>query len=529
MNKKLITEFTLDPSNPELNYQVGSYYEDLGQYSSAGSYYLRAAERYDDPTLLYESLIRLAQCLISLGRRRYSVKGILNFAISRMPTRPEAYYMLSKFIEHNEHNEEKWFTAYSLVCTALSVCDFENLEPLRKKTEYTDRWSLVFQKAHTGWYSGFIEESRDIFLSIIDSNAPNSIKNLALSNYMRIKKENKRSSYYHRETNLKDVYETSLAKYALQNGGSIHPIVVPSAITGGKAITNASIFVDSKERIYVNLRQTNYTLYYSNRFPDESGPLKYLYPDNDINLRSENIICRLDDRMNTLSTDRVDMRLDEVPNWFYIGLEDGRLFEWNDKMYLCGVRRDHISRGKGRMDLSEIEFTDSGVYEKNRFSIPAPGNDDTYCEKNWMPVLDKPFHWVKWSNPTQVVSFDTGTLETKTVSLDESKTYDFPRDLRGGSQVIPWKNGYRIAITHECIYNKNDSGRRYLQRVIVWDCDWNIVCSTREFSMMGGSVEFVSGIAYYKDDVLISYGYEDNASYILRMPKTVFDDFVLRG
>ena len=47
--------------------------------------------------------------------------------------------------------------------------------------------------------------------------------------------------------------------------------------------------------------------------------------------------------------------------------------------------------------------------------------------------------------------------------------------------------------------------------------------------MMSGSIEFVSGIAYHKNDVLISYGYEDNTSYILRIPKNVFDDFVLRG
>jgi hypothetical protein len=47
--------------------------------------------------------------------------------------------------------------------------------------------------------------------------------------------------------------------------------------------------------------------------------------------------------------------------------------------------------------------------------------------------------------------------------------------------------------------------------------------------MMGGTIEFVSGIAYHKGDVLISYGYEDNSSYILRIPKAVFDDFILRG
>ena len=528
--KQLITMFALNPSDPEVSYMIGLYYEDLGQYSSAGSYYLRSAERFSDKTLSYESLIRLAVCTQSLGRRRYSTKGLLNFAISHMPTRPEAYLILSKFIESSETAEEKWFTAYSLVSTALSISNLDSLKPLRRKTIYDGKYSLLLQKAHAGFHSGFIEESREILLSIIkSSDAPRHHQKAAMKNLMMIKKENHRSQYYHNETNLKDVYQSSLAKYALENGGSIHPIVVPHSVSKGIATTNASVFVDDKERVFVNLRETNYTLYYSNKFPDKDGPLKYLYPDSDINIRSQNILCRLYDRLNVLSADRVDMKLDEAPNWFYIGLEDARLVEWEGKTYLCGVRRDHILEGKGRMDLSEIEITENGVVELERFSIPAPGNDDTYCEKNWMPILDKPFQWIKWSNPTQIVSFDTKTLKTNTVHLDESKKYQFPRDLRGGSHALPWNDDYYVAVTHECAYNKNDSGRRYFQRIVVWDRDWNIVCSTRDFTMMGGTIEFVSGIAYHKGDVLISYGYEDNSSYILRMPKTVFDDFILRG
>ena len=528
--RQLITMFALNPSDPEVSFTIGSYYEDLGQYSSAGSYYLRSAERFTDRSLSYESLIRLAACTQSLGRRRYSTKGLLNFAISHMPTRPEAYLILSKFIESSETTDEKWFTAYSLVSTALSILDLNSFKPLRRKTAYDGKYSLLLQKAHTGFHSGFIEESREILLSIIKSNdAPKHHQKAAMKNLMKIKKENHRSHYYHNETDLKDVYRSSLAKYALANGGSIHPIVVPHAVSKGIATTNASVFVDDKERVFVNLRETNYTLYYSNKFPDDDGPLKYLYPDSDINIRSKNIMCRLDDRLNVLSANRVDMKCDEDPNWFYIGLEDARLFMWEGKTYLCGVRRDHILEGKGRMDLSEIEITDNGVVELERFSIPAPGNDDTYCEKNWMPILDKPFQWIKWSNPTQVVSFDKKTLKTDTVHLYESKTYNFSRDLRGGSHIIPWNEDYYIGITHECVYNKNDSGRRYFQRIIVWDRDWNIVCSTRDFTMMGGTIEFVSGIAYHKGDVLISYGYEDNSSYILRMPKTVFNDFILRG
>jgi len=528
--KNLVTQFALNPNSAELNFQMGSYYEDLKQYSSAGSYYLRSAERSNDDLLVYESLLGLATCLISLGRRRYSAKGILSLAISYMPSRPEAYYLMSKHVEQTDTTEEKWFSSYMYASTGLNVCNFNDLKPLRRKTSCESVHSLIFQKAYAGSLTGLFEESRSLFQSLLkDETTPINVRKLALSNLMRIKKENSRAQYYHAQSDLDSVYSTSLAKYVTSRGGSVHPIIVPHSLTSGKATINASVFVNKDQDIYVNLRETNYTLYYSNKFPSEEGPLKCLYPDNDVNMRSENVLCRLDDRFNVVSADRVDMRLNEEPNWFYIGLEDARIFEWNDKTYLCGVRRDHIKEGRGRMDLSEIEITENGVIEVERFSMPAPGKDDSYCEKNWMPILDEPFRWVKWTNPTQVVSFNTEPLSSKTEILDESKTYNFPRDLRGGSQVIRWNEDYYLAVTHECEYGQNNSSRRYYHRIVVWDRNWNIVCSTREFSMMGGATEFVAGIAYHKDDVLISFGYEDNASFILRIPKNVFDDFVLRG
>ena len=69
-----------------------------------------------------------------------------------------------------------------------------------------------------------------------------------------------------------------------------------------------------------------------------------------------------------------------------------------------------------------------------------------------MPITDMPYHYVKWGNPTEVVKIDPETCTSKTVSL--SQAVDLPRDLRGGSQVIPFKDGY-FAITHEVDLWKN--------------------------------------------------------------------------
>jgi hypothetical protein len=321
-----------------------------------------------------------------------------------------------------------------------------------------------------------------------------------------------------------------LCHIALQNGGSIRPLIVDSDLTNGTGLMNPSVFVDG-DSVLVNIRHVNYTLYHSEGkgFPHQWGPLQYIHPEDDQTLRTENYIAHLDNTLNALETYPVSMTYNTAPTWNFIGLEDARLFRWDDKLYLCGVRRDHIdNRGTGRMDLSEIEFTGDCYREVSRYSIPAPYPNTSYCEKNWMPILDLPYHWIKWSNPTEVVRFDLEKRTTETAHLDELKTVSFPRDLRGGSQVVRWKD-YFVAVTHEVDLFNDSHGRKdgkYLHRIIVWDMNWNIVHTTDTFTFMKGEIEFVTGLAIRESDVLISFGFQDNAAYIISLPTNLFEAIV---
>ena len=63
-----------------------------------------------------------------------------------------------------------------------------------------------------------------------------------------------------------------------------------------------------------------------------------------------------------------------------------RIFKWNDKLYLCGVRRDVKDNGEGRMELSEIQYDGHRAVELDRKRIPSnPDKDDEYCVKNMNP------------------------------------------------------------------------------------------------------------------------------------------------
>jgi hypothetical protein len=178
------------------------------------------------------------------------------------------------------------------------------------------------------------------------------------------------------------------------------------------------------------------------------------------------------------------------------------------------------------MELSEIQVTDNDVIEVSRVRIPPPNNPDSYCEKNWMPVLDMPYHYIKWTNPTELVSVDPINKTAKTEYL--GKQIFIPRDIRGGSQVLEFDNHY-IALTHEVDLFKSEVGRKdavYRHRFIIWDKNWNIVNFTKDFSIMDAHVEFSIGMCKYKNDILITFGFQDNAAYLLKISNQALIEFI---
>lgn len=322
-----------------------------------------------------------------------------------------------------------------------------------------------------------------------------------------------------------------LVCYVLKNGGSLHPLIIDKELTGGTGLMNPSVFVTKSNEILINLRHTNYTLYHSENkvFAHAWGPLQYLHPENDMTLTTKNFMLKLNENLDITKVMQIDTStLDEKPQWHFIGLEDARLFYWDEKFYICGVRRDDNTTGSGRMQLQELKFTDDKVIEINRHKIPAPGNNKSYCEKNWMPINGKPYHFIKWCNPTELVKFNINDGTTKTIILDESKRLPLPNDLRGSSQVLAYNNRY-IAITHEVNLYNDIQGRKdgkYRHRFVLWDENFNLLRTSEQFHFMSGEIEFCAGMAFYNDDILITFGFQDNAAYLLRMPKHLLNKVV---
>ena len=325
--------------------------------------------------------------------------------------------------------------------------------------------------------------------------------------------------------------DESFAKYVLERGGEIKPLIISADLTNGTGIMNPSIYNLGDGTLILNIRHVNYTFYHSEKklLQHQWGPLTYLHPENDMHLRTDNYFCVLDEDLNIAAVNKIDTSKFDTyePMWDFVGLEDVRLVVWDSKLYGTGVRRDTTTNGQGRMELSELDISDNKVVEVSRKRIAPPKDPNSYCEKNWMPVIDQEYTYVKWCNPTEVVKVDPNTAESKTIHLGEY--YSAQNDFRGGSQVIPFVDGYRFALVHEVDLFKSEHGRKdavYRHRFIVWDNDWNVVKYTKDFSMMNGHVEFAVGMCKVNNDVIITFGFQDNASYILKTKMSDIVEFI---
>lgn len=183
-----LANYIMDSKNPDYNFILGNCYENMGQLASAASFYLRTAEYGKDDLLSYEALLKLALCFHHQGSRVFLVKGLLLRAISLIPYRPEAYFLLSRTYEINKD----WQEAYSWAILGEELIDKKYCskilyDDLKTDVEYPGSYGFTFERAVTGWWIGLYDESIYLFrqLKKIPSMQPifinaisNNLKNL---------------------------------------------------------------------------------------------------------------------------------------------------------------------------------------------------------------------------------------------------------------------------------------------------------------------------------------------------------------
>jgi hypothetical protein len=329
--------------------------------------------------------------------------------------------------------------------------------------------------------------------------------------------------------------EPSFVKETVANGGRLVPLTLSKDQSLGLGVMNPSIGIDGDGDLLINLRSVNYAFYNieeSQKFPSRWGPLNYMHPEDDLTLQTRNFVGRLNNDYQIENISLVDTSgFDKDPVWSFHGLEDARVVHWGGKLFLTGVRRDTKPDGQGRMELSEISIDKLSwkVTEIGRSRIPAPVDETSYCEKNWMPIIGRDFHYVKWSSPTEVVKASLGKETTCEQTSIEAGIRP-PADQRGSSHVVPWR-GLWIAITHEVDLTKNYLKQKnavYRHRLCVWDKNFKLIGLTGKFNFLSSRVEFACGAVALEDKLIVTFGFQDSTAFLLEVPASYIDSLIDR-
>jgi hypothetical protein len=161
-----LCEYAYNPEDPEKNLVLAHLYHDQNQSAGAVSFYLRTAERTQDKHLSYYCLLKIAECFEYQGKRDNTVRCLYKHAISLLPERPEAYFLLSRHYERiNEYTD-----SYMIAEIGLSYADEVHPE-LRGNVGYPGKYVLLFEKAVSSWWWGKSVECRKLLHHLADEYA----------------------------------------------------------------------------------------------------------------------------------------------------------------------------------------------------------------------------------------------------------------------------------------------------------------------------------------------------------------------
>ena len=179
----LMTTLANDPFNPILSLTIATEYENIGQTASAVSFYLRTAEYgyYSHPEHVYASLLKSAHCFSSQKNRENTVVNLYLKAIAYIPSRPEAWFLLSRWYERNQ----KWQESYSMAEVGLSFGHLKS-GPLPVWVDYPGEYGLRFEKAVSGWWVGRKDESISILKELLKEDIHQLYRSTVHNNLSKI-------------------------------------------------------------------------------------------------------------------------------------------------------------------------------------------------------------------------------------------------------------------------------------------------------------------------------------------------------
>lgn len=274
----------------------------------------------------------------------------------------------------------------------------------------------------------------------------------------------------------------------------------------GWAPMNPSVCISQEQRRLVLVRTVNYVV--------ADGQ----YPTNDGSgiIRTINYILEMDASWNPIKSTPIRDNTGTMKNSFPVeGFEDCRLWETRSSAYAASTTvRDLADNpaGAGHHEMAIIKLARDWVAD---YMIVVRDYHHAEVQKNWMPIVGRPGAFLYLCHPTIAIEVADNGRTTEIVrhltagSSDNDRKVSFA-DLRGGSQLIPFRNGW-LCLTHEVTWRPE---RVYLHRFLAFDADFKIIALSDPFYFERVGIEFCAGLARDGDRLVASFGVNDASAHL---------------
>lgn len=471
-----------DPDNDRYNFYIANSYKDLGQFDNAIKHYLHRIKIGGWFEEVWYSYYNIGQC--------YKFKGDMVNAVHYWM---EAYQFYPKRLENlyeiigYYRNIGKNNLAYAF----FLIADNQRKLYLNQNVDYlflekdVYEYKLDYELSIIGYYCN--EHNFDLAkycMRVISNHIPEEyiIRNV-LSNYK--------------------FYTPKLLDFAMQSDclKNLDSLSKTSLVLDSDFVSSSPSLVFHDGELFINVRFVNYSI-------DDNG--NYVQKEK---IETRNVLYSF----NTFSklwfqTDSKLLNHNADLDNLYVGLEDLRLFSYNDKLlYIAnrGLSYHNITIETGTIDTNSGVLFDSGLLkkenqgqiEKNWLLFSDEKNNKLKCVYNWYPLI--------------IGDIDDNFLFTQSHSIP---TPNFFRFVRGST------NGVNIGdeIWFICHVVSYEERRYYYHIFIVLDRDTlNLKRYSKLFTFNKEKVEYTLGFVYFikNDTFLIGYSTLDKTTNFIQVSK----------
>ncbi len=482
------------PNNDRYTFYLANSYRENGQKEKAIETYKKRIEIGGWIEEIWQSYYNIGKCYQALGEHEKALASWFE-GYDKFPNRLENIYeMMTYYRGKSKHRLV--YELYKMVQPQLEKTRGKTLDHLFVQNDVYD-YKIDYEYTISGFYcnpSGM--DIAELCMRVMAvPTVENSIRKNILSNYKFYAEKMREKCRALSISPSADGFPVSLTT----------PIVIKSYNNFYNSTPTMCYF--GEDQILINVRYVNYHI-------DEKG--NYINMEH---IETKNVMTLYDRKTGVVEKQFVldyNRELDDL----YVGLEDVRLFQHNDKVYFTANRG--LPEGKGaKMGIEfgtinmETGKTDSTLLtgdtiEKNWTLYEVAGNSYT---KGALKIV---YGWYPFS-------LYEPDLRKKIVVQDCNELPPFFANVRGSC------NGIKVGsetwfLCHTVSYET----RRYYYHIIIAldNATGKVKRWTKYFTMEGKQVEYVLGFLYDEkyDDFLLGYSTMDKTTEVMKIYKRHLDN-----